>query len=80
MVNSGFLMYKSCVILDEGWYCKTCKSFAPPKVRDRQFIEIAASLNKGYGPSRDVERHIQTQFHKEALLNEQAFKAVKHKG
>ena len=77
----AFLKYKLMEFLDEGWYCKTCKSFAPPKIRDRGrlFGEIPALLNKGT-PSREVERHTQTEFHKEALLNEQAFKIVKHKG
>ena len=55
----------------DGWFCKTCSSFAPKSGKERAFIDIPGGF--GDHPSDRAALHLNSKCHKLSVLNKQAF-------
>ena len=55
----------------DGWFCKTCSSFAPKSGKEKAFIDITGRF--GDHPSDRAFLHLNSKRHKLSVLNKQAF-------
>ena len=55
----------------DGWFCKTCSSFAPKSGKERAFIDIPGGFRDH--PSDRAALHLKSKCHKLSVLNKQAF-------
>ena len=60
--------FNSC---GNGWYCKTCSTFAPPVMTATPFVNKAGTF--GDHPTHNANRHLQGQHHKDPVSNKSAF-------
>ena len=62
------ILFSSC---ENGWYCKICSAFAPPIMTATPFVNKAGTF--GDHPTRNANRHLQIQYHKDAVSDKLAF-------
>ena len=60
--------FNSC---ENGWYCKICSSFSPPVMTATLIVNRAGTF--GDHPTRNANRHLQMQRHKNAVSSKLAF-------
>ena len=61
---------------EDGWFCKTCVSFASSARDERPFIDTPGGF--GDHPSHRAALHLASARHKQSILNKQAFNELRN--